>query len=80
MRSHRKNELLKHYLKDASSFLDMVDGYFLEPAILHRDRTATEWAYWLGGADRAFEDAKALRKHVEKLIEKFGPDVTMARS
>jgi hypothetical protein len=65
---------LKQVLAPASSLLDDVDQFFLGAEILSQPRTPGELAQWLNHGERVFKIAVDIRKNVEDLAKKFGPD------
>jgi hypothetical protein len=65
---------LKQSLEPASSLLDDVDLFFLGHEVLSQPRTPQALALWLSQADRMFKIAVDVRKNVEGLVKKFGPD------
>jgi len=71
---------LKQWLTQASSQLDFIDHFFLDPKILSEDRTPEKLARWLSGADAALKIAVEVREHVEGLASKFGPDARLIRN
>lgn len=68
---------LKQLLKPASSQLDFVDLFFLDPKTLSENRSPRNLARWLSGADGALKIAVETREYVEGLAVKFGPDAKM---
>jgi hypothetical protein len=66
---------LKRLLKPASNLLDDVEGFFLAPEVLrHPPRSESEMAKWLGNAEVVLRRAVEHRKHIESLVQTYGPD------
>ncbi len=65
---------LKPLLKPASSLLDSVEGFFLDPAILAEPRSNAELLRWLRNGEAELKRAIERREYVADLIKKFGTD------
>lgn len=68
---------LKPLLKPASSFLDSVESFFLDPAILAEPRSDAERLRWLRNGEAELKRAIERREYVADLIEKFGADAKL---
>ena len=68
-------DALKQRLRNASLQLNDVDQFFLGPEILSEKRTPQKLAQWLAHAGAFLRIAIAMRKEVEAMADKFGPDM-----
>jgi hypothetical protein len=65
----------KDLLDPARSYLDMVEGYFLDDKILGEGRAPDRIAAWLNETEKALRLAREAREWVKGLVDKFGTDM-----
>lgn len=73
-----KDSYLRQVLGMASNQLDDVEGFFLNPGV-QDDLPKGQTDAWLTTAESVLKHGMELRKYVESVIAKFGPDVRSIR-
>jgi hypothetical protein len=63
---------LKDLLQPASDGLDDVENFYLDDAILQEACSEDQLGRWLDRADLVLRRAVHVRKHTERLVQKYG--------